>query len=77
MGDLLREGAQTHPSYELFRLSDLPNGFVSAQDLEAILVNLFDRSSLQRFECLPDYRVAAYAVGRTLSRLIPQRSDIP
>jgi hypothetical protein len=53
-------------SYELFLLSDLPNDFVSAQDLETILVNLLDRSSLQRFERLPSYRVGADAVAPDL-----------
>lgn len=49
-------------SYEVFRVSDLPNDFVGAQDLEAILVNLLDRSAFQRFEQLPDYRISAHTI---------------
>ena len=54
-------------SHEVFRLSDLPNDFVSAQDLECILSNLLDRSNMHRFETLPDYRIGAHAVAPNLS----------
>jgi hypothetical protein len=57
------KGPERVLSYELFPLSELPNNVVSAEDLKAILANLVDRSSLQRFEHLPNDRVRAHAVA--------------
>jgi len=47
-------GPQRSLCYELFRLSDLPNDFISAQDLEAILSNLHDRTTIKRLERPPN-----------------------
>ncbi len=47
------KGTERCLSYELFKLSDLPNDFVSAVDLEAILSNVHDRSVMHSFETLP------------------------
>jgi hypothetical protein len=52
--------------YEQFAVSDLPNDFVSAQDLEAILVNLRDFAAFQRFENVFNNRVGAHAVSPDL-----------
>jgi hypothetical protein len=60
------KGPKRTLSYELFPFSELPNEFVSAQDLEAIIVNLLDRSAIQRFEQLPNCRVGTHAVGPNL-----------
>jgi hypothetical protein len=60
------KGPKRTLSYELFRLSDLPNNYISAQDLEAILSNLLDIPTIQRFERLPNYRVGAHAVRSDL-----------
>lgn len=56
------KGPKRTLSYEVFHISDLPNDFVSAEDLEAIRVNLLDISAFQSFEELPDYRVSAHTV---------------
>jgi hypothetical protein len=60
------KGLKRTLSYELFSLSDLPNDFVSTEDLEAILINLFDRSSIRCFEQLPNGRRLTHAVASDL-----------
>jgi hypothetical protein len=60
------KGPKRTLSYQLFPLSDLPNDFVGAEDLECILSNLDDRSTMHRFETLPNYRVGTHAVGPNL-----------
>jgi hypothetical protein len=57
------KGPKRTLSYEVFSLSDLPNGLVNAEDLEAILINLLDRSAIQRFEHLNNCRVGTHAVA--------------
>lgn len=39
--------------YEQFDIADLPNDFVNAEELEAILSNVVDRREFQKFEQLP------------------------
>jgi hypothetical protein len=47
------KGPKRSLSYELFRISDLPNDFVSAQELESILVNLPDRFTIASWQQWP------------------------
>jgi hypothetical protein len=60
------KGPKRTMSFEMFRLSDLPNDFVGAEDLEAINANLIDRSAVQCFEQLPSYRASGLAVAPEL-----------
>lgn len=59
-------GAVRSLDYEVFRLSDLPNDFVGAPDLEFILANIGDRRTVREFERLTDGGLAPVPVGSDL-----------
>lgn len=57
------KGPNRTMSFEMFRLSDLPNDFVGAEDLEAINAKLLDRSAIKCFEQLTSYHGGGLAVA--------------